>query len=638
MIQFANNFRASLTSSISTTDTTIGLTTTSGLPTLTTASPLYMTLETSDQLTQEIIRVEEVIGNTITVTRGLDGTSPFAFPMGSVAEVRLPNIALQEFVQKNSDQVISGNLLLSGGTDSHIAIGKQSTRVVGGGHLVGIATDVEFWRCDYDADRFTVSRLLRANAGIYAVEDITSTHQLTIDARGQASSATELNFYNDYAGAGGAWDIVTLDSDGSMQIRSFTDNTASAINKSIRIDATGSITLPDGAAFELNKSTDNSRMRLGIAAGGRFYIAPYDEADYQWQREFGYDNSLNAWYCDTEFYPTKNIRIQGTSTGTANSSWLGFYQSDRTTRDAYIGIGSTSSYDLYLHQEHLGANTVIRGYNSAGTLRNTGVFGGDNAQAWLYYDGTLRFNTTSIGTYTSGTAAISSTVAHVGYHQQYDYDDGYGSANYLRSYLRDGIYYTYGAGNAMDWTHRLQKGNLHVGYGKTSGSTYLTIEADTDNNDEADHPILDFKQDGGAVQWRISVGGSDGNGLVIRNVIGSNRLVEFWNQASTSRTIYLDTEGGTGTASDWIATSDRRIKSNIERIDRALQRLSAVTGCTFNKDGADHRMAGVIAQDVEEALPEAVVDGKVKAVSAQAMIGLLVEAVKELEQRVEALQ
>jgi len=622
MIQFANNFQASLTSSIAAADTAIPLTTTSGLPTLTAASPLYLTLETSDQLTREIVRVEEVSGNTITVVRGLDGTSPFAFPMGSVAEVRLPRIALQEFVQKSGGQTISGDLTLEGTLDAssvataalkdaagavrlnttdagifvtgsaghEVQIGNTATKIAGGGHLVGIATGVEFWRCNYDADYFQVNRLLRANAGIYAVEDITSTHHLTIDSRGQASSATELNFYNDYAGPGGAWDVVTLDSDGSMRIRAFTDNTASVIAKQFKF-------LADGA--------------LVVQGTGNF---------------------------GDVLYATKNMRITGTSTGTANSSWLGFYQSDGNARDAYIGIGSTSSYDLYLHQEHFGANTVIRGYNSAGTLRSTGIFGGDNAQAWLYYDGTLRFNTTSIGTYTSGTAAISSTVAHVGYHQHYDYDDGYGSANYLRSYLRDGIYYTYGAGNAVDWTHRLQKGNLHVGYSKTSGSTYLTIEADTDNNNESDHPVLDFKQDGAGVIWRLQIGGTNGNSFAIRNTVGTERNVELWNQAGTSATMQLNSETGVGTGADWIATSDRRIKSNIERIDRALQRLSAVTGCTFNKQGAARRMAGVIAQDVEEALPEAVVDGNVKAVSAQAMIGLLVEAVKELEQRVEALQ
>ena len=132
---------------------------------------------------------------------------------------------------------------------------------------------------------------------------------------------------------------------------------------------------------------------------------------------------------------------------------------------------------------------------------------------------------------------------------------------------------------------------------------------------------------GGANKTGIAVGGTTPYVRLYHN--GGERL------RTTSGGI---TVTGSGTATDWIATSDRRIKSNIERIDRALHRLRAVTGCTFDKKGASYRMAGVIAQDVEEALPEAVVDGKVKAVSAQAMIGLLVEAVKELEQRVEALQ
>jgi len=40
--------------------------------------------------------------------------------------------------------------------------------------------------------------------------------------------------------------------------------------------------------------------------------------------------------------------VFGTSTGTANKCYLAFYQSDESTRDGYVGVGSTSSRSMFL--------------------------------------------------------------------------------------------------------------------------------------------------------------------------------------------------------------------------------------------------------------------------------------------------
>jgi hypothetical protein len=52
--------------------------------------------------------------------------------------------------------------------------------------------------------------------------------------------------------------------------------------------------------------------------------------------------------------------------------------------------------------------------------------------------------------------------------------------------------------------------SLHISSG-TSGDAKLTLEADTDNNDEGDHPALHLKQDGGLINYRIGIGTSDGD-------------------------------------------------------------------------------------------------------------------------------
>jgi hypothetical protein len=90
-------------------------------------------------------------------------------------------------------------------------------------------------------------------------------------------------------------------------------------------------------------------------------------------------------------------------------------------------------------------------------------------------------------------------------------------------------------------------------------------------------------------------------------------------------------------------TSDARLKDNIVPISSPLDKLTSLSGNTFDwnedsgKTGPD---VGVIAQEVLEVLPEAVTrrDSGYLAVSYDRIIPLLIEAVKELKQEVEDLK
>ena len=85
------------------------------------------------------------------------------------------------------------------------------------------------------------------------------------------------------------------------------------------------------------------------------------------------------------------------------------------------------------------------------------------------------------------------------------------------------------------------------------------------------------------------------------------------------------------------ALSDRRAKENIEPIDGALAKVEELTGYTYNykENSPEIRNGGVMAQDLEKVLPDAVFekDG-VKYVKYDAVIGLLVSAVGELSKKV----
>lgn len=86
---------------------------------------------------------------------------------------------------------------------------------------------------------------------------------------------------------------------------------------------------------------------------------------------------------------------------------------------------------------------------------------------------------------------------------------------------------------------------------------------------------------------------------------------------------------------DVIATSDRRLKENVHTVDSALEKVMKLRGVYFNRKDTDKRSIGVIAQEIEEVLPEVVhtddTPEQMKSVSYGSIIGLLIEAIKELK-------
>ena len=101
-----------------------------------------------------------------------------------------------------------------------------------------------------------------------------------------------------------------------------------------------------------------------------------------------------------------------------------------------------------------------------------------------------------------------------------------------------------------------------------------------------------------------------------------------------------------GDVTAFASLSDRNLKENIENIPNALEKVSKINGVTFNYIGSKESMTGVIAQEVQEVLPEVIYetvdntreDGRALAVRYGNMVGLLIEAIKELKAEVEQLK
>jgi len=109
---------------------------------------------------------------------------------------------------------------------------------------------------------------------------------------------------------------------------------------------------------------------------------------------------------------------------------------------------------------------------------------------------------------------------------------------------------------------------------------------------------------------------------------------------TSSNTYPLEITGIATATTDFIVTSDRRVKEHIKTIQDALAKVKALRGVSFNKIGSETPKIGVIAQEVKEIIPEVVEqdnDG-FYAVSYGALVGLLIEAIKEQQIQIEELK
>jgi hypothetical protein len=157
-----------------------------------------------------------------------------------------------------------------------------------------------------------------------------------------------------------------------------------------------------------------------------------------------------------------------------------------------------------------------------------------------------------------------------------------------------------GTGNTNNWV---------------SGTKYFTPQA-----------LFNYSQYSGTIRcyisgWKCIRVSNPGNRYFTNNIYASGDVVAFF-------------------------SSDRRLKDNILRIQSPLEKISKINGVTFNWNDKQKTYqigksdVGVIAQEIEEVLPELVEtrDTGYLAVKYEKLTPLLIEAIKELNQKVEDQQ
>ena len=109
------------------------------------------------------------------------------------------------------------------------------------------------------------------------------------------------------------------------------------------------------------------------------------------------------------------------------------------------------------------------------------------------------------------------------------------------------------------------------------------------------------------------------------------------NVSSTKLTFNPST--GTLSATQFTSLSDANKKKNIRPIENAIDITKKLEGVRFDWKDNDAPSIGVIAQEVEKVLPELVIENDgIKSVSYGNIVGVLIEAIKEQQVRIEELE
>jgi hypothetical protein len=227
-------------------------------------------------------------------------------------------------------------------------------------------------------------------------------------------------------------------------------------------------------------------------------------------------------------------------------------------------------------------------------------------------------------------------------------------------------YLGYGSGAGMDWSNanglRLFGGNVSItpsGGGPAGYSAPLTVSAPgpwtgLTTNPQPGQVIINSTNGTGRLILGCWYTGGVGTGCSIQasdyyssldhgapffiNPLGGTVGIN-----TSSASYALTVNGSIFASGDVIAYSDARSKTNVSTIDNALSKVNALRGVTYAmKTEPDIRKIGVIAQEVEKVIPELVLTEDTpeqkKSVAYGNITAVLIEAIKELTKRLEALE
>jgi flagellar biogenesis protein FliO len=201
--------------------------------------------------------------------------------------------------------------------------------------------------------------------------------------------------------------------------------------------------------------------------------------------------------------------------------------------------------------------------------------------------------------------------------------------------------------------------NANIAFVQTLANTDFTnvsITATTSSSNGLYIPVITVAANGRVTaisNTLITSSGGGGSSInVVNEITNSNTFYLIFSNtssgllgttatANTSNTkLYYQPSTGTLNATTFNSLSDENRKTNIKIISNALEITENLNGVTFDWTENGLSSAGLIAQDVEKYLPQLVANSveNGKSLNYDGVIGVLVEAIKELSQRVKDLE
>ena len=486
---------------------------------------------------------------------------------------------------------------------------------------------------------------------------------------------------------------VYIDSSDNFIIRN-----TSSVTERLRVNSTGQLLIntTDGTgAYHLvvsNPSNSDTGMTFRGSGSSQQYIRFADGTGVGNRNvgEIEYNHGTNSLAIDTNgaqavrIDSAQRVMIQTDTEGHADSDDLtigdtGDNRIGITIRsaeygniffsDATSGAAEYQGVLQYHHTDDVFNLNIAGGQKVTAGGKSLSLFGADNmsSRGGTYYGVDLAYKGSGIqGRSDNPTLDLCSNVSANSAGNGYVYGEGNTTAGQLSVGGNQLIFSSAGSGTAgasatLTEKFRFNTNNTLI-FGRTTSNApagsvhianaYLRLQA-------ANQTISDFSQQVG-IEWSQEAG-SDVQVCAIkaRRVAwgGAPHVLDFYTRNASNAVqralILRDDQGATLTGSLSQNASDIRLKGDIEPIANALEKVNSLSGFTYNwnqkgKDlglvGGEHDslQVGLSAQDVEKVQPEVVkpaaIGDEYKTIQYEKLVPLLVESIKELSAKVDALE
>ena len=191
--------------------------------------------------------------------------------------------------------------------------------------------------------------------------------------------------------------------------------------------------------------------------------------------------------------------------------------------------------------------------------------------------------------------------------------------------LGDNAKATFGSANEVKMFHTPDTSDFRAEFADTN---YIILTKTLDvKNQAGNKATITAFEPGGIPEVRLF---NDGNEKLRTTGFG----VTIFNQLDTTNIV----ASGIVTATDFNSTSDIKLKKNIKQIEDPISKIMSIEGVSFNWKSDNRPSLGVIADQLENILPELVSGGDTKTVNYNGLVGLLIECVKNQQKQIDELK